>query len=160
MKKLSLLLSVILMTLATMTQAQADLGVGFMADFGGNTSGGSFYGPHVKYKLSTNNALEGALLFADGATLIQGAYQYHFPFASTKGLAAYLGGGVGAFFGDGDTVFTIPVMGGLEYSIVGAPIDLSFDWRPRMFFFPGTEYYDAQTEFKAGRFALGIRYRF
>ena len=133
-------------------------GIGFMADFGGNTSGGSFYGPHAKYNFNTNSGLEGAVLFGDGATLLQGVYQYHLPIQAASGLNGYFGAGAGIFLTDGDSVFSLPFMGGLEYVVNGAPLVLSLDWRPRMFFFPGGEYYDAQSEFEAGRFSLGLRY--
>ena len=133
-------------------------GVGFMADFGGDTSGGSYYGPHVKYNLNTNSGLEGAVLFGDGATLVQGAYQYHLPIKGATGLQGYFGAGAGIFLTDGDSVFTLPFMGGLEYVVNGAPLAISLDWRPRMFFFPGGDYYDAQSEFEAGRFSLGLRF--
>ena len=146
---------------ASLVNAQSyKTGVGFLADFGGDESGGGFYGPHIKHMFNTNSGLEGSVLFADNATLIQGAYQYHIPISGAEGLAGYFGAGAGIFVGDGDSVFSVPFMGGLDYKVSGAPLSVSFDWRPRMFFFPGGDGYDGETEFEAGRFALGLRFTF
>ena len=163
MKKTFVLSGLLFLMLIAAIQVNAQTrqtGIGFMADFGGDTSGGSFYGPHIKYNFDASSGLEGAVLFGDGATLIQGAYQYHLPINAAPGLRGYFGGGAGIFLTDEDPVFSIPVMGGLEYAITGAPVALSFDWRPRMFFISGNEYYDSTTEFEAGRFALGLRFNF
>lgn len=161
MKKSTLLLLTLMLSLMAFGELNAQAyktGLGFMADFGGDTAGGSFYGPHVKYNLNTNSGLEGAVLFGDGATLVQGAYQYHLPIKGAAGLQGYFGAGAGIFLTDGDSVFSLPFMGGLEYVVSGAPLAISLDWRPRMFFFPSTDYYDGETEFEAGRFSLGLRF--
>lgn len=126
-------------------------GAGLMIDLG---DGATLVGPHVKHFFSGNNAGEFSLLFGGKATTIQALYQYNKNFSGTSGLMWYVGAGPAISFGDGDTAFSIVPVAGLDYKISGAPLDLFFDWRPRIIIS------DNNSDFLAGRFGLGARFTF
>jgi hypothetical protein len=126
-------------------------GVGIRLDFG---SGGTYFGFAGKHFFSEAGAGEAHLLFASGSTLLGLEYQHHFDIPSAAGLKWYLGFGPGFNFvkGGGTSVLLRPV-GGLEYKIQSAPINLGFDWRPAIVVSNG-------SGFEAGRFGLAARYVF
>ena len=126
-------------------------GAGLMVDLG---DGATLVGPHVKHFFSGNNAGEFSLLFGGNSTTIQALYQYNKSFSGASGLMWYIGAGPAISFGDGDTAFSIVPVAGLDYKISGAPLDLFFDWRPRIWIS------DNNSDFLAGRFGLGARFTF
>lgn len=127
------------------------LGGGLLIDIG---DGATFVGPHVKYFFTNQHAGEGALLFGNGVTYLQALYNYNMGIPDVQGLGWYVGAGPSIGFSDGSTAFNIIGTVGMEYKIAGAPIALSFDWRPRFFIV------DSYTDFVAARFGLGVRYTF
>lgn len=126
-------------------------GAGLLVDVGDGTT---LVGPHVKHFFSGNNAGEFAVLFGGDATTVQALYQFNKGISGAQGLMWYAGIGPAVTFGDGDSVFSIVPVAGLDYKISGAPIDLFFDWRPRVWFYSG------DSDFTAGRFGLGVRFTF
>lgn len=154
MKKLLAIASFAAATLFGISDAQAQTyktGAGLLIDAG---DGATLVGPHVKHFFSGHNAGEFSVLFGGDATTVQALYQYNAPFKGASGLMWYLGVGPAVSFGDGDSVFSIVPVAGLDYKISGAPLDLSFDWRPRLGF------YDGDSDFAAGRFGIGLRFTF
>lgn len=121
----------------------AGLGISFGSDF-------TFFGPSGKFFLDEQNALQGELLFEDGVTMINTLYNYNGQLGEVEGLNWFAGGGLSFLFATGDTEFALRPMGGLEYVINGAPLALTFDWRP----FIGLG--DLGNE--VGTFGLGIRF--
>lgn len=134
------------------TQAQTyKTGAGLLVDVGEDFT---LVGPHVKHFFSKNSAGELGVLFGGDATTIQALYQFNNEIPGAKGLMWYVGLGPAISFSDGYSEFSIVPVGGLDYKVSGAPIDLFFDWRPRVFI------YDGDTDFHAGRFGLGVRFTF
>lgn len=125
-------------------------GAGLLIDAG---DGVTVVGPHVKHFFSGNNAGEFAVLFGGDATTIQALYQYHQNFTGANGLMWYVGAGPAVSFGDGDSAFSLVPVAGLDYKINGAPLDISFDWRPRLWL-------SDNSDFQAGRFGIGARFTF
>lgn len=153
MKKLIFGLSIFLSTIC-MSNLHAQsykTGAGLLVDLG---DGGTLVGPHVKHFFSGNSAGELSVLFGNNSTTLQALYQYNKSISGAQGLMWYVGVGPAISFGDGDSVFSLVPTAGLDYKISGAPIDLSFDWRPRIGF------YDGDSDFVAGRFGLGLRFTF
>lgn len=145
--------SAILLFSTSQAQAQSPYrtGAGLLIDFG---DGATLVGPHVKHFFSPNSAVEGAVLFNDNFTSIQGLYQYHQGLSGAEGLQWYLGAGPAFSFANSDSDIALIGTIGLDYKISNAPIAMSFDWRPRLTF------YDGGSDFLPGRFGLGFRYVF
>ena len=154
MKKLfsAVILGTALLLGTQFTNAQTyRTGAGLLIDVG---DGATLVGPHLKHFFSGNNAGEFSILFGGDLTTIQALYQYHQPFTGATGLMWYVGAGPAVSFGDGDSAFSIVPVAGLDYKISGAPLDISFDWRPRIWFGSGN------SDFLAGRFGIGLRFTF
>jgi hypothetical protein len=120
---------------------------------------GALFGFSGKHFFTEHHAGEGQLLFGTGVTILEIAYQYHAPIASTEGLQWYAGLGTalafskGNFESKGSTDFWLRPMGGLDYKIANGPVNLSLDWRPVLSFSGG-------THMEAGRFGIAARYTF
>lgn len=154
MKKLFASSAILLMTVFGFSNAKAQsykTGAGLMVDAG---DGSTLVGPHVKHFFSANNAGEFSLLFGNHTTTVQALYQFNKSISGAKGLMWYIGLGPAVSFGNDHSVFSIVPVGGLDYKISGAPVDLFFDWRPRAVFG------DHDSDFVAGRFGLGLRITF
>ena len=154
MKNLFAGVALLFATVFGITNAQAQTyktGAGLLIDVGDGTT---LVGPHVKHFFSGNNAGEFAVLFGGHTTWIQAMYQYNKGISGAQGLMWYVGVGPTVGFGNGDSVFGVVPTAGLDYKIQGAPLDLSFDWRPRIMF------YDGDSDFVAGRFGIGLRFTF
>lgn len=129
--------------------------VGLRVDFG---TGGTGVGPNFKHFFNTHDAIDATLLFYDGAISIGGEYQYHLPISGASGLKGYFGigpqiGFVTAKGAGDDVILALTPVGGLDFKIPGAPLDLAFDWRPAFYLTP-------ETEFTAARFGLSARFTF
>ncbi|HVF96421.1 MAG TPA: hypothetical protein VM871_03830 [Flavisolibacter sp.] len=115
---------------------------------------GNLYGFSAKHFLSEQLAGHATLLFGSGVNASLGAeLQYHVPIASASGLKWFVGGGVQAVFykyGIGTGVWLRP-MGGLDYKVTSAPLNLSFDWRPTFVLNQG-------GGSDIGRFGLAVRF--
>lgn len=123
---------------------------GLFVDFG---DGSTFVGPAVKHSFDGTNALQGMVLFGDGATLIGAEYSYNKSIPGAAGLDWNIGIGPQALIGDNDTDFLLRPTLGLEYTIPSAPINFGLDWRPAWTLSNG-------SHFTAGRFGLALRYVF
>jgi len=141
----------------SITQASAQSyknAIGLGLDFG---NGSTLVGPSFKHKFSSNAAGQAELLFGDHSTRLQAFYQYHQGIAGANGLDWFIGGGPGLnFFSYGNydqTNFLLIPMAGLDFKIPGAPIAMSFDWRP-------TAWIGDNSDFEAGRFGFGFRFTF
>lgn len=122
----------------------AGLGLSFGSDF-------TFFGPSGKFFLAEEHALQGELFFEEGVTMINALYNYNGAIGDVEGLNWFAGGGLSFLFGDGGgNEFALRPIGGLEYVINGAPLALTFDWRPIL----GLG--DLGNE--VGTFGIGIRY--
>ena len=125
------------------------LGIDFFEDV-------TFVGPSGKFFFDDNNVGQVDLGFEDNITALTMLYAYHKEFSGAPGLRWYAGIGPSLlFFSDdfgGDTEIALRPHGGLEYKINGAPLAISFDWRP----FLGLG--DLSNE--VGAFGLGFRYVF
>ena len=125
-------------------------GLGMHLDLGD----GNLYGFSVKHFLSQQLAGHATVLFGSGINASLGAeLQYHVPIPSASGLSWYVGGGLQALFGkfNSGTFVWLRPMGGLDYKIATAPLNLSFDWRPTFGLNKG-----GGTDI--GRFGLGLRF--
>lgn len=125
-------------------------GLGMRLDLGD----GNLYGFSAKHFLSRQLAGEATLLFGSGINASLGAeLQYHVPIPGATGLQWYAGGGLQALFGKfnrGTFVWLRP-MGGLDYKLSTAPLNLSFDWRP-------TFQLNKGGGSDIGRFGLALRF--
>lgn len=126
-------------------------GAGLLIDVGDGTT---LVGPHVKHFFSGGNAGEFSVLFGGSTTTVQALYQYNQSFPGASGLMWYVGAGPAISFHDSNSSFSIVPVAGLDYKIAGAPLDLSFDWRPRLWLG------DGDSDFNAGRFGIGLRFTF
>ena len=115
-----------------------------------------------------NHALEGYVGyrgwgFGNGIS-VNGAYQIHNEIADVSGLQWYYGGGAGVYFWSYDDGFfggetysstSVALQGylGLEYTIGSAPVAISLDWIPSIFFLNGYT-----SGFGAGYGGLAVRY--
>jgi hypothetical protein len=124
--------------------------VGLHLDVG---NGGTFVGPHIKHFFDEKGAVEGSVVFGNGATILQAFYQYHGDISGADGLKWYLGGGPSVAFGNGSTEFLLRPMTGLDFKIKDVPIALAFDWRPWISLAS-----NVSNRFEAGRFGLSFRY--
>ena len=137
---------------AQSTNQQYTNGAGLMVDVG---EGVTFVGPHIKHFFTPNHAGEAALMFGGHATSLQAMYQYNQEINDVRGLQWYLGLGANVIFQKAvDATFGIVPAAGLDYKIMGAPIDAFFDWRPKFMMYSG------DSEFVAARFGLGLRFTF
>lgn len=152
MKNIVKLLSLVVVLgfgVSTMKAQSYRTGIGLLADVG---DGVDAVGPHLKHFFAGNHAGEFGVLFGGRATHLNFMYQYQKNFAGASGLAWYLGFGPGVtFHRGGGSTFSIAPVAGLDFKIPGAPLDLFFDWRPRVWF------YEYDSYFAAGRFGLGMR---
>ena len=146
MKQLFILMLMVLSFGISSTQAQVyEAAAGLGLDFG---DGETLVGFSGKYMFSEHHAAQGELLFGDftGVNLL---YAYHASFPGAENLQWFAGGGLGMFFGDGNSDIGLRPIVGLDYKIADVPLALSFDWRPYISFDEGSE---------AARFGLGVRY--
>ena len=151
------LLAICLMTaLFFGTSASAQKGPGYATALGArfDLGEGSLYGFSAKHFLSEQLAGEATLLFGSGLNASLGAeLQYHVPISSATGLSWYAGGGLQALFTkyNGGTPVWLRPMGGLDYKVSTAPLNLSFDWRPtfQLNYGGGSD---------IGRFGLALRF--
>lgn len=146
----SLFLSVAF-TKTSVAQSDYQTAIGLGIDFG---DGSTLVGPSVKHFFTENNVGAAELLFGDNIVALQAFYQYHKEFDGAEGLRWFAGIGPGFIFGNNNTLFRITPMGGIDYKIDGAPISLSFDWRPSIFIG------DGGSDVEGARFGLGFRYAF
>lgn len=153
MRKLFTIMSCFaLFAISTTVKAQSyKTAAGLAIDFG---DGSTLVGPHIKHFFNANGAAEVDVLFGSGVTVIQALYLYHGNIKGAQGLRWDLGVGPGVAIGDNNTNFLVRPNAGLDYKISGAPLNVSFDWRPKWQFF------DGGNDFSAGRFQIGFRYVF
>ncbi|SEO02905.1 hypothetical protein SAMN05216436_12921 [bacterium A37T11] len=123
---------------------------GLFLDLG---NGGTYVGPHIKHFLNNQNAIQGTLLFGNGATFIGGDYSYNKQIQNAPGLFWNVSGGAQIGFGNDQTAFLLRPAVGLEYKIKEIPIAVGFDWRPSWQLTQG-------SHFEAGRFGLTFKYVF
>ena len=122
-------------------EAAAGLGLGF-------GDGSTLTGFSGKYFLAEHHALQGELLFGT-VTGLNVLYGYHAVFPGAETLQWYVGGGIGALFGNGNSDVGLRPLLGLDYKLADIPLGFTFDWRPYISFDEGSA---------AGRFGIGIRY--
>ena len=127
------------------------------------------FGGEISYQraLGSNNRLEVDLGWRNSkdvdAFKIVGLYQWVWNIDGGFNWYAGVGGGIGSWSYDKndieDSGSFILAAGdiGIEYNFSGAPIQLSLDFRPEMYF--GGDYSDFRDGFGPD-FALGIRYKF
>jgi len=127
--------------------------LGMRVEFG---TGFGLVGFSGKHFFTQNHAGEAALLFGTGVTVVDLEYQFHKPIGGAEGLQWYAGFGAAIGFGGGSTAFWMRPIGGLDYKIANAPINLSFDWRPTILVSDA----GGGDRFTAGRFGLAARYAF
>ena len=123
--------------------------IGLGIDFG---NGSTLLGPSYKHFFSENNVGKFEILFGNYVA-IQAFYEYHKMIEGAPGLQWFAGIGAGVGLDEDNSAFLLKPTGGLDYKIDGAPLSLSFDWRPT--FFIGDN-----SDFEAGRFGLGFRFAF
>lgn len=122
---------------------------------------GDYSGLTFKTFLEQDDALDLMLGFRNthsySAVKFTGLYEIHNPLNNTiPGLRWYYGGGMsigGIEYKATDKnklLFSADGVLGLDYKFDGAPINLSFDWKPALQVAP-------DTDFKAGQFGLSIR---
>ncbi|MDT0540874.1 MULTISPECIES: hypothetical protein [Croceitalea] len=115
-------------------------------------SGATLVGPSGKYFFSEQNAVQAEIMFESGLTAITGLYEYHSNFEGAEGLQWFAGAGPSILFlssGLGTEIALRPTAG-LDYKINGAPLAVSFDWRPFIGF--------GDLSNEIGAFGIGIRY--
>lgn len=156
MRKQKFFASLLTAALLVGTIAQAQKGPGYKTALGMHLDlgDGNLYGFSAKHFLSQQLAGHATLLFGSGVNASLGAeLQYHVPIAGASGLQWYVGGGLQAVFykyNIGTGVWLRP-MGGLDYKVSSAPLNLSFDWRPTFVLNQG-------GGSDIGRFGLGVRF--
>ena len=152
MKKLLTIVAIVIAIGISNCYAQSSYtaAVGLGIDFG---DGATLVGPSGKYFFSEEHAGQGEVLFGNSVTFIQIMYQYHGDISGAEGLRWYAGGGPSFGFSSGDSAIGLRPLVGLDFKIANAPLALSFDWRPAIFFESG-------SSFEAARFGLGFRYAF
>lgn len=156
MMRILILIGITSFALAMQAQAQKigsnyRTAVGAKIYFGDGTTGGI----NIKHFLNKTAALEGSLLFFDGAMGIEGLYEYHADIAGARGLKWYAGaGGIIAFatekYARDDVALSLRGTLGLDYKISGAPINLAFDIDPTFNLAPATSF----------DFVSGLAFRF
>ena len=156
MLKKTLLASLVTVALFCSNAIYAQKGPGYRTGLGMrlDLGDGNLYGFSAKHFLSQQLAGEATLLFGSGINASLGAeLQYHVPIAGAPGLQWYVGGGLQALFGkfnSGTFVWLRPI-GGLDYKLSTAPVNLSFDWRP-------TFQLNKGGGSDIGRFGLALRF--
>jgi hypothetical protein len=151
MKKLFLLFAVAFLYFGNTAKAQTGAtGVGLTVDFG---DGATLVGPAIRHAFTRNGYGQAEVTFGGDQTFVGAFYQYQDRIRNAGGLNWYLGIGPQLGFGGGSTDFYVRPMAGLDYKIAGAPLDLSFDWRPAF-------YIGDNSDFTAARFGLGFRFLF
>lgn len=115
------------------------------------------FGVTVKHFIAPQGALEGILGFWYGGINITGLYEYHMDLGDVPGLKWFAGGGLdftswdhGGYKGGAAAIDGII---GLDYKITSAPIDLSLDWKPAV-------YFTGVSGFYGGGGAISVRYTF
>jgi hypothetical protein len=159
MKRLSVIASFIILFLTCQTTVVAQstgssyrTALGAKVYFGDGTIGGI----NIKHFLNSHGALEGSLLFANGALGFEGMYDWHGFIQGAAGLKWYVGGGGLLMFstrdndGDDDVLFALKGAIGLDYKFTGAPINISFDLNPVFILTPVTDF----------DFMAGLAFRF
>ena len=160
-KSLSILFFVILITMKLNAQSNSPIyktSAGLTIEFG---TGGAIVGPSIKHFFDLHNALQGELLFGDGATFFSTLYTYNGSIKNVSGLNYNFGFGPALAFvpasqeqgTSGKTVLFIRPTAGLDYKISETPLDLTFDWRP-------TFYVGEGSKFIPARFSIGLRFAF
>ncbi|TWR25305.1 hypothetical protein FPZ42_11880 [Mucilaginibacter achroorhodeus] len=151
MKKLFLLFAVAFLYFGNSAYAQrGSTSAGLTVDFG---DGATLVGPALRHAFTRNDYGQAELTFGGDRTYLAAYYQYQGRIRNSGGLDWYLGIGPQLGFGHGNTDFYIRPMAGLDYKLRGAPLDLSFDWRPAF-------YVGDNSDFTAARFGLGFRFVF
>jgi hypothetical protein len=89
----------------------------------------------VKHFVQNHAALEGLATFWEKGFRITGLYELHYPLAGVDGLQWYVGPGahIGFYddkYYDGQTMFGVDGVLGIDWKIKGAPFNLSLDWNP------------------------------
>ena len=159
MKKVSVLLFAFICLAAAGVNAQTyrtALGAKFYA------GDGSVGGINIRHATAPHTALEGSLLFFNGAIGIEGLYEYQGPVNGAPGLQYFVGGGGMLSLGNGrkygrygrydndNTAFALRLTGGLDYKFPGAPINISLGLDPFFYLAPST----------GSNLALGIGMRY
>lgn len=117
----------------------------------------------IKHFINENSALEGYVGFRGFSnyfwTTVSSAYLYHQPIGGVDGLQWYAGGGASVYFWSFDfnttansTTFGVQGYLGLDYKFENAPINLTIDWIPSLFF------NGFVSGFGGGYGSLGARY--
>ncbi len=102
-----------------------------------------------KYFLNQQTAVETLLSFGDPLA-IGVLVEKHHPLATNNTFKIFYGGGAYVGFGGRRNV-GLQGVGGLDYKIASAPVDLSLDWKPEL---------NVWKEFSFEPAALGISARF
>ncbi|UKJ09058.1 hypothetical protein [Solitalea lacus] len=156
MKKLLSLTVVVLLLSVVSVKAQS-----YTTALGGRI--GTESGISLKHFVKSNAALEGILAFNNHSFELTGLYAVHGNAFNEAGLDWFVGGG--AHIGshrhhndydnhyDGDVIFGLDGVLGLEYTFSGAPINIGVDWKPELNF---TGY----EGFYPDNFAISIRFTF
>lgn len=125
---------------------------------------GDYSGLTYKTFIEQSDALDLMLGFrstsAYSAVKFTGLYEIHNPFESElTGLSWYYGGGMSIggidykLIDKNKFLFSADAVLGVDYKFDGAPINLSFDWKPALQVAP-------DTDFKAGQFGFSVRLTF
>jgi hypothetical protein len=101
-------------------------------------------GTGITYKkfITQKAAMEFQALQAKESFIVNGLYEFHFPFAKAEGLNWYVGPGVHVGFYKNEfqksysSKMDLGIDGvlGLDYKFGGIPINISLDWQPAVSF--------------------------
>jgi hypothetical protein len=115
------------------------------------------FGVTVKHFIAPQGSVEGILGFWYGGINLTGLYEYHMDLSDVSGLKWFIGGGLdftswnhGGYKGGAAAIDGIV---GLDYKIAQAPIDLSLDWKPAVYFAGVSGFYGSGG-------AISVRYTF
>jgi hypothetical protein len=97
----------------------------------------------VKHFVKETAAIEGIGYFWDKGFRFVGLYELHYDLLQVEGLKWYVGPGahIGFYnnkYYEGNTLFGIDGIIGIDYKIKGAPLNLSIDWNPSFEFGDGS----------------------
>ena len=131
---------------------------GLTVEFG---TGGAIVGPAIKHYFDIHNALQGELMFGDGATYFSSFYTFNGSIKNASGLNYNVGFGPALCFvsgsqlegTSGQTLLFLRPTAGLDYKISETPLNLTFDWRPSFYVGNGSKFIPA-------RFGIGLRFAF